>query len=176
MSNKRNVTIMAVCTILVVIGVLLALMKQISKYESALTGISLAEAQNICDSQPGWFIVETSDGATGTLYLIAYGKSQGADVELTGRCPSSQLSNIFFLSRKNSFLVKGSEQNIQNIGIEFSEALPDIYTIEVDSWSIIVPIQRDYQYRTQNQKGRWFYPRNYIDEFDVTNGDYLPGG
>ena len=36
----------------------------------------------------------------------------------------------------------------------------------------LTPIERDYQYRSVNQKLRWMYPKNYIDDFDLVNGDY----
>jgi hypothetical protein len=144
------------------------------KYPSVLDGIPLEKAQSIADDEEDWFIVEASDGATGAEFLIAYGENKGVDVELISNSPASHLSNIFFLSQKNLLLVKGNELNIYNRGVEFSEAIPNVYTIDVNEWAIITPIKRDYQYRTRNQKSRWIYPRNCIDEFDIENGDYIP--
>jgi len=161
--------------LLVGIAVLGVYLRQTS-YAPVLFGISPDEARKIYDSQAGWFIVENDLGATGLGYSIACGANEGADVYLTGRCPEMQLSRTFFLSKQNSFLVKGIEHNIHNIGVELLGDLCNAYTVECEEWLIITPIERDYQYSSKSQKERWFYPKEYIDEFDVKNWDFREYG
>lgn len=45
------------------------------------------------------------------------------------------------------------------------------YRIFVEDWEIVEPIHRDYEYQDH---GRWFYPKGYIDEYDLLYGDYIP--
>jgi len=143
-------------------------------YERILIGISLESAQKTVNQNEIYYIVKSQQGATGAGYVIEYGKNQSAEIELSGNSPDSQLSNVFFLSKMNMFLIKstGNIKNPQNLGALFNDAYPNISTIEVDMWEIIVPIKRDYQYRLNGQKSRLFSPKKYIDQFDLQNGDY----
>jgi len=137
-------------------------------------GVSLDEAMQIVDNNDHFFIVTSQHGATGAQFAISYGESNGADVELSKNTPMTTLSNVFFLSLSNSFLIKstGYCENVENLGKPFHEAYPNVFTIEVESWEIITPIRRDYQYRKFEQRKRFFSPRKYIDQFDVDNEDY----
>ncbi len=158
------------CGILIVLVLVLtgALVSQF-RYPCVRKGVSLSYAKNVVDSKPGWYIVTQQNVNTGAQFEIAYGENPGVDVELIGDSPRSSLSIVFFLSKQNYFLVHGTELNTENIGKEFSSALPNIYTIDVNSWEIITPVRRDYQY---SDEYRWFYPLWCIDEFDQENGDY----
>lgn len=156
--------ILTVC-VLVLAGVLVSQFR----YPCVRRGVSLSYARSVVDSESGWFIVTQQNVNTGAQFEIAYGENLGVDVELIGDSPNSSLSKVFLLSRQNYFLVHGTEMNSENIGKEFSSALPKIYTIDVDSWEIITPVRRDYQY---SDEYRWFYPLWCIDGFDQKNGDY----
>jgi len=140
-----------------------------------LAGVSLQDAQQKVAENNLYIIVEPEHGATGAEFVIAYGEHKGSEIELSLNSPSAMLSNIFFLSKNNLFLIKtnGNNQNAQNFGIPFDSAYPNIYTIEVEEWRIITPIKRDYQYRMRGQQSRWFSPKYFIDQFDVKNGDYI---
>lgn len=134
----------------------------------------MSEAQRHTNSQDGFFIVTQNEGATGARFIIAYGSDKGTEVELSGNCPNKSLSNIFFLSMPNFFLVRGEEMNTHNRGKQIEDGLDisEMYTITVNQWDIIIPIYRDYQYTKHT---RWFYPLWCIDSFDVDNLDYLAG-
>lgn len=134
----------------------------------------MSDARNCANPQNGYFIVTQNTGATGARFIIAYGENKGIEVELSGNCPNKSLSNVFFLSKPNFFLVQGEEMNTHNRGKQIADGLDisEMYTIDVKQWDIIVPIYRDYQYTKHT---RWFYPVWCIDSFDVDNLDYLAG-
>lgn len=44
------------------------------------------------------------------------------------------------------------------------------YTIVVEKWEIITPIYRDYTYSSHS---RIFYPKRYIDLYDLEHEDYI---
>ena len=89
-------------------------------------------------------------------------------VILIGRHPINELSYIFREANRNSFLVKGY----------MNEELTQYHNKSVfcvEEWYLIAPIKRDYgqaDYREEEQ--RFFYPKNYLDAFDVEQGDYYP--
>ncbi|WP_455295450.1 hypothetical protein [Enterococcus crotali] len=83
------------------------------------------------------------------------------DVELVDNSPKNQLSSMVLLNEDNNFLVKGTLIDKEK-------------KIVVKSWKFITPIKRDYLHPKKGQKNRWFYPKKYVDQFDVDNGDYKP--
>jgi len=147
-----------------------------TSYKIIKEGITFDEARRIVDNNDAFYIVASQHGATGAQYEIVYGINKGFDIELSGNTPMKKLSNIFFLHYPNSFLVKstGLFFNTDNFGKSFEKAYPNIFTVEVEYWEILIPIKRDYQYRKVGQKERIFNPQKYIDQFDIDNGDYRP--
>jgi hypothetical protein len=51
----------------------------------------------------------------------------------------------------------------------------NVYCLEVEEWSLIAPITRDYTYK-KSEESRIFYPKNYLDQFDIDKGDYFLDG
>ena len=89
-------------------------------------------------------------------------------VILIGRRPVDELSYIFREANRNSFLVKGYMHD------ELTK-YHNKSVFCVEEWYLIAPIKRDYgqaDYREEEQ--RFFYPKNYLDAFDVEQGDYAP--
>lgn len=86
-------------------------------------------------------------------------------IYLRGQNPARELSYIFLGFNMNSFLVKGKIIEEQYEG-------DPIFV--VDSWYIIAPIKRDYGPKQYREEQRLFYPRNYIDDYDLEQGDYVP--
>lgn len=92
------------------------------------------------------------------------------EVGLKGNDPLSCLSNVFRDGR-NEFLVYGYEENVESKtkNVSTLDNIENPYTIIVDSWEIIIPIYRDYTYSSY---GRFFYPKRYIDSYDMEHEDY----
>lgn len=90
-------------------------------------------------------------------------------MHLGGRSPALELSYIFhdLEIKENTFLVKG------RIDKERSEhnGCP---TLNVESWYLIAPIKRRYGHREYREEQRWFYPEDYLDLYDLEQGDYTP--
>ena len=96
------------------------------------------------------------------------GKKRGP-VILTGKDPFEMHSEnghaaIFCEEADNQFLVKGKiEEQYKDIVEET--------VIKVELWDIIYPIKRDYM---DEYSKRYFYPANFIDEYDLERGDFIP--
>lgn len=153
--------------IIILIGSMLA----ISYTGGIYKGIGEKEAIKRCKENEECYIVSYSIDNTGLPYVIAYGEDKGVKLDLTGDSPSNYLGQVF-RSEKNSILIYGKEKNVENkndnpSGIE--EIFTHPYTIEVEQWEMITPIYRDYSY---SQHSRIFYPKKYIDHFDVEHGDF----
>lgn len=176
MSRKRNKGLIIFGAIVFLIGAfLIAAFLSGNRYACVREGIPLIEAVRIVDDAR-YFLISPKHGATDAEYSIIHGKYAGFDVNLIGsNTPGGALSNVFFLSKANIFLVEiGNEYNTENRGISFDDAYPKIYSVDVISWEIVIPIRRDYQYRVNGQKERLFSPSKYLDQFDVEQGDYIP--
>ena len=88
-------------------------------------------------------------------------------IYLIGHCPDDELSYIFLEPERNSFLVKGYVH----------EGMTDYrkqMAFFVEEWYLIEPIKRDYGQEDYRQEQRLFYPRSYLDTYDVEQGDYYP--
>lgn len=90
-------------------------------------------------------------------------------MRLGGRNPILELSYIFqdLEGKRNSFLVKG------RIDQEWSQYY-GCPTLNVESWYLIAPIKRGYGHREYREEQRWFYPEDYLDLYDLEQGDYTP--
>ena len=89
---------------------------------------------------------------------------------LMGKRPDNELSQIFMGRERNSFLVKGYVHD------ELTDYLKEYKKLVfiVEEWYLIAPIKRDYGSEDYRQEQRLFYPRNYLDTYDVEQGDYYP--
>lgn len=173
--NQRGKRILIFfCATILIIGVwLIEVAQRDNGYVRVKEGITRTEAERFVNEDEQCFLIAAKDGGTGTDFSIVYGEYSGSDVVLTGNTPKRSLSNVFFLSKQNTFLVKGIEYNISSRGLPFYMDASNNYSIDVISWEIVIPIRRDYQYRTNEQKERLFSPSNYLDQFDVEQRDYI---
>ena len=89
---------------------------------------------------------------------------------LMGKRPDNELSQIFMGRERNSFLVKGYVHD------ELTDYLKEYKKLVfiVEEWYLIAPIKRDYGPEDYRQEQRLFYPRSYLDTYDVEQGDYYP--
>ena len=96
------------------------------------------------------------------------GKKRGP-VILTGKDPTDMYTfngnaAIFCGAADNQFLVKGKiEEQYKDIVEET--------IIKAESWDIIYPIKRAY---IDEYDHRYLYPKNFIDDYDVERGDFIP--
>lgn len=89
---------------------------------------------------------------------------------LMGNRPNDELSYIFMEPERNSFLVKGYVH--EGLTDYFKEYKKLVFIVE--EWYLIEPIKRDYGQEDYRQEQRLFYPRSYLDTYDVEQGDYYP--
>lgn len=165
--KKRNRGIM-IAVIILIAAAACVYLKWLNDTSShpVLYAVSLEEAQEIASGGEGYFIVGCGY-STGYDYFIAHGENEGVSVLLTGNAPDGTLNRYTFLhGTDNRFLVKGTLSE---------RASPDEYQmeLEVEAWDFIAPITRNYD-DTYGRTGktRWFTPKDYIDDFDVENGDF----
>ena len=134
--------------------------------------ISMEEALDKFDNKEYFIIKWAAMGIPGAFFEFAYGDDRGAGVNLEGEGegPFSDLSNNIRYVSKNLFLVYGTRKRICADPDPTSDDQTE-YIIDVKSWDIIAPIERDYTY---SKHGRWFYPKKYLDIYDVKHKDYKP--
>lgn len=140
------------------------------KENASVEAISYLKALAKVYTEDDYFIVYFKKGFfddAATLYYFD-GKKRGP-VILTGKNPFEMHSHngnaaIFCGKADNQFLVKGEiEEQYKNI---VEEAV-----IKVESWDIIYPIKRVY---IDEYTHRYLYPKNFIDDYDVKRGDFIP--
>lgn len=141
-----------------------------SKTNQIQAGIKRETAVEKCVENENCYMVKFSGANTGLFYVISEGSDKGIEVELEGNTPLHSLSNVFRNSG-NEFLIYGYEKNIENKTDNPSEIEDFInpYIIAVEKWEIITPICRDYTYSSHS---RIFYPKRYIDLYDLEHEDY----
>lgn len=167
---KKRMMILGSC-ILVMAGIFAGgiLLFQ-SKTNQIQAGIKREIADEKCVENDNCYMVKFSGENTGLFYVISEGSDKGIEVELEGDTPLHSLSNVFRNSG-NEFLIYGYEKNIEN-KTDNPSAVEDFinpYTIVVERWEIITPIYRDYTYSSHS---RVFYPKRYIDRYDLEHEDY----
>lgn len=140
------------------------------KENASVEAISYLKALKKVYTEDDYFIVYFKKGLFDDAAIKYYfdGKKRGP-VILTGRDPFEMHSEnghaaIFCEAADNQFLVKGK---IEEQYKDFVEET----VIKVESWDIIYPIKRDYMDEYSN---RYFYPANFIDDYDVERGDFIP--
>lgn len=140
------------------------------KENASVEAISYLKALTKVYTEDDYFLIYFKKGFFDDVAIEYYfdGKKR-KPVILTGKNPLEMHSEnghaaIFCEEADNQFLVKGKiEEQYQDIVEET--------VIKVESWDIIYPIKRDYMDEYSN---RYFYPSNFIDDYDVKRGDFIP--
>ena len=168
---KKRMMILGSC-ILVMAGIFAGgILLCMPKTNQIQAGIKRETAVEKCVENENCYMVKFSEANTGLFYVISEGSDKGIEVELEGNTPLHSLSNVFRNSG-NEFLIYGYEENIENKADNPSmeEDFINPYTIVVEKWEIITPIYRDYTYSSHS---RIFYPKRYIDLYDLEHEDYV---
>ncbi len=136
-------------------------------HDVVLPAISKAHAQGMVKENECYIVrvANPEEFGTGGWYYMEGRKKR--KMMLGGRNPAHELSYIFRESDQNSFLVQGK---INGYLTQYN-GCP---TLIVEKWYIIAPIKRDYGYREYRKEQRFFYPKDYLDVYDVEQGDYTP--
>lgn len=135
-----------------------------TKYPAVRSAISQNEATKLQDDEVYFIVTPTSKWTTATGWMLKYQNDTGEEIYIKGNAPQNELSDVLYDS-SNTFLVKG----------EFISGLSEedgISFIQAESWEIIYPVSRNYDLPNAPAKTRFFYPKGYIDEFDIENKDY----
>ena len=132
--------------------------------------ISMEEALDKFDNKEYFIIKWAAMEIPGAFFEFAYGDDRGAGVNLKGKSLLSDLSDNICYAGENLFLVYGRRKRICVDPDPTSDDQTE-YIIDVKSWDIIAPIKRDYTY---SKHVRWFYPKKYLDIYDVKHKDYEP--
>lgn len=140
------------------------------KENASIEAISYLKALTKVYTDDNYFIIYLKKGFFDDAASLYYfdGKKRET-VILTGKDPFEMHSEngnaaIFCGEAGNQFLVKG----------EILEQYKDIVeetVIKVESWDIIYPIKRAYG---DEYNHRYLYPANFIDDYDVERGDFIP--
>ncbi len=137
--------------------------------------ISMEEALDKFDNKE-YFIIKSGEEVPGSAFELGYGENENAWIILKGNNPQKYLSNNILLvpPLPNYFLVYGRQRKAKSPEETYSDYEDKEvfeYVIDVKSWDIIAPIKRDYTY---SKHVRWFYPKKYLDIYDVKHKDYEP--
>ena len=160
MSNtKKIIIIISFCTIIFFICTKILS----TRFPLVTEGISKKAALNKIATKPSeYYIVKPELWTTSRGWTIESENGRNLDdIELVDNSPQNQLTSMVLLNEDNNFLVEGTLIDKEK-------------KIVVKSWKFVTPIERDYLHPKKGQKNRWFYPKKYVDQFDVDNGDYKP--
>lgn len=142
---------------------------QKTPYKKVKDGITIEKAKEFVKEKNNYVIVSIEAISGGGVYKCETGEFKGKYVKLIGEYgtyPSTNCSSVLTWPKQNKFLIK-----IINLKEKVTDSL--MYQTELDiiceSYEFIIPIKREYCY---SKRERFFYPENYIDEYDVLNGDY----
>ena len=144
-----------------------------NEFEMVLGAISFADAKSMAESQQNTHIVQVNY-STGCDYQVLIDEDSWVGVRLTGEnTPGEYLGNAI-LANENKFMIFGKLQEIEEKD-DVDIMGENQYSLEVENWAILAPIKRDYTY-SKHGKSRFFYPKSYLDKFDLDSGDYSPEG
>lgn len=170
---NRKKYILAGWFIIIIIG--LSLVKKINIFqpkEVVLPAISKDIANGMVKENE-CYIVRITDSYEEEFDYSRWYYMDGTEkksIFLIGHCPHDELSYIFMEPERNSFLVKGYiHDELTNY---FKDYKKPVFCVE--EWYLIEPIKRDYGQEDYRQEQRFFYPGNYLDTYDVEQGDYYP--
>ena len=170
---NRKKYILAGWLIIIVIG--LSLVKKADIFqpkEVVLPAISKDMARGMVKEKE-CYIVRITDSDEDEFNFSHWYYKDGTEkksIFLMGNRPGDELSYIFMSPERNSFLVKGY---VHEELTDYPKKHKKLAFI-VEEWYLIEPIKRDYGQEEYRQEQRLFYPRNYLDTYDVEQGDYYP--
>ncbi len=176
MGNHKREKVICLSLIIVLICVLLYSIGKLSHtYKPVKIAVSKKEARQYLEEE-GYFIIYykyIKPVCCESKWILYYtdGEKKGP-VVLIGNNPYTMydLDNTIFSSKQNKILVKGTiEENYSQYARET--------VICVDEWEIIAPIKREYSLGNRIEYKydyRLFYPKDYIDEYDVKKGNFIP--
>lgn len=159
-----------ICMLICVVGGIIY-MRYLHNTDAVIRkGIARKIAVEKCMENENYHLVKFSGYNTGLRYIISEGEEKGVEVELEGVTPLTSLSDVFYLP-DNEFLVYGLEKNVERKTTNACdlEYIIEPYTIVVEKWEIVTPINRDYTY---SHHKRIFYSKKYLDNYDLEHGDY----
>lgn len=165
-SEKWGVLLITSTIILGCILITAFCFRQSDAYQIVLPAVSMDEAKKMEKGGECYVVYQSKGGDTDKIKTGRYYWKDGVKKEilLIGNDPADGLSNIFN-THKNRFVVKGY------IHKGLSEKMGRL-VFYVDSWNFISPITRDYGPREYRPDQRFFYPKKFLDEYDVKSGDY----
>lgn len=174
MKRKKQILVITLVILAVVsltwVGKYILFNHIFQKENASVEAISYLSALEKVYMEDDYYIVYSKKGLfddTATQYYFD-GKKRGS-VILTGKDPYEMHSwngnvAIFCGAAKNKFLVKGKIEE------QYQDIVEDT-VIKVELWNIIYPIKRFY---IDEYDHRYLYPTNFIDDYDVKRGDYIP--
>ena len=159
----------------IIIVITMSLVKKINIFqpkEVVLPAISMDMARGMVKEKE-CYIVRITDSDKDEFDFSYWYYRDGTEkksIFLMGNRPDDELSYIFMEPERNSFLVKGYVH--EGLTDYFKEYKKLVFIVE--EWYLIAPIKRDYGPEDYRQEQRLFYPRSYLDTYDVEQGDYYP--
>lgn len=132
------------------------------QYDIVRIGISKNTASKIMKNNEKYFIIQPELWTTSKGWKIISNKEifgKIDDIEVKNKEIEKDLPSMVLLNENNKFLVKATFDKKNKV-------------LEVEDWEFITPITRDYERKNRNAKTRKSYPKDYVDQFDLDNGDY----
>ncbi len=172
---NRKKYILAGCFFIIGIVIVLTMVKKINIFqpkEVVLPAISRDIANGMVKENE-CYIVRITDSYEEEFKFSRWYYMDGTEkksIFLIGHGPDEELSYIFMEPERNSFLVKGYVHD--ELTNYFKDYNKPVFCVE--EWYLIEPIKRDYGQEDYRQEQRFFYPGNYLDTYDVEQGDYYP--
>ncbi len=161
---------LAGCFLIIVIGLFLAKKANIFQPQEVVLPAISRNIANGMVKENECYIVRITDSYEEEFKFSRWYYMDGTEkksIFLIGHGPDEELSYIFMKPERNSFLVKGFVH-------EEMTSYRKQMVFYVEDWYLIAPIKRYYGQEDYRQEQRFFYPRNYLDTYDVEQGDYYP--
>ena len=161
---------LAGCFLIIVIGLFLAKKANIFQPQEVVLPAISRNIANGMVKENECYIVRITDSYEEEFNFSRWYYMDGTEkksIFLIGHGPDEELSYIFMEPERNSFLVKGYVH-------EEMTSYRKQMVFCVEDWYLIAPIKRYYGQEDYRQEQRFFYPRNYLDTYDVEQGDYYP--
>ncbi len=167
---NRKKYMLAGCFLIIVIGLFLAKKANIFQPKEVVLPAISRDIANGMVKENECYIVRITDSYEEEFKFSRWYYMDGTEkksIFLIGHGPDEELSYIFMEPERNSFLVKGYVH-------EEMTSYRKQMVFCVEDWYLIAPIKRYYGQEDYRQEQRFFYPRNYLDTYDVEQGDYYP--
>ncbi len=167
---NRKKYMLAGCFLIIVIGLFLAKKANIFQPKEVVLPAISRDIANGMVKENECYIVRITDSYEEEFKFSRWYYMDGTEkksIFLIGHGPDEELSYIFMKPERNSFLVKGYVH-------EEMTSYRKQMVFYVEDWYLIAPIKRYYGQEDYRQEQRFFYPRNYLDTYDVEQGDYYP--